>query len=683
MKISNQHQFQKLFEPGKIGELNIKNRIVMTGMLTYLGNQDGSVNERQIDHYEARAKGGVGLVIVESVIRLHPAGQPPLNAEKVLPGLEQLVEVIHKHGAKAATQLNIPGAMLPAKIMEPVSASNIPNITSYFQPHFDVPREMTVEEIKNAVASFALGAELAKKAGFDAVEIHAAHTFLINSFLSPLFNRRQDSYGGNLENRARFLVEIIIAVKEVVGNNYPVLCKINGKEYPDIEGGITVEQSSALGPILRRAGADAIDVSMSPPSLVETPPGFNLDSAAAIKKRAGIPVIAIGRLTPKLAEKVLRQKKADFIGMARALVADPEVPNKLASGRLDDIVPCQYCNSCLHWEYNCTVNAARRREREYEIKPAEKTKKIVVVGGGPGGMEAARVAALRGHQVTLYEKEDKLGGQLILASVMREEAEDLNKYLSTQIRKLGVKIELGKEVNSALLANIKPDAVVLATGAPTPDLPDIPGINRENVLNSVHIKEMMRGRLRRTDGKKGISWQAVLFYLGGVLIGSSFGLSVMRRLLRFWIPLGKRIIVVGSGLPAFELADFLNEMGRGVSVIDMREGIPSIAEEANKPPMPRMRLFYEDRLIRRGGSLIPAIRCEEITDTGLTIINNRGVRQTIEGDTIVFATDYRPSTELSQALEGTSYEIHLVGDCVEPCGILEAIRDGLRVGRQI
>jgi len=396
-----------------------------------------------------------------------------------------------------------------------------------------------------------------------------------------------------------------------------------------------------------------------------------------------IPVIAIGRIPPKLAEKVIRQNKADFIGMARILVADPEAPNKLASGRLDDITPCQYCNSCLHSEYDCAVNAARRREREYEIKPAEKSKKVVIIGGGPGGMEAARVAALRGHQVALYEKEDRLGGQLILASMLRKEPETLIKYLSTQIKKLGVTIEMKKEVNSALIASAKPDAIVLATGATSSALPEIPGINRSNVFSGDDIKEMLSGRLN-TEGKEIAGWRRTLFRLGGMLIKRPIGLALVRRLLRFWIPLGKRIIVVGQGLPAFELADFLNERGKQVSVIDMREEEPSIADEVKKPPMPRIRLFFEDRLIERGAAMVTGVkRLVGITDRGLLIVNKRGARQTIEGDTIVFAADYSPHAELSQALAGTPYEIHTVGDCVEPCGILEAIRDGSRVGREL
>ncbi|MFC1981497.1 FAD-dependent oxidoreductase [Chloroflexota bacterium] len=550
--------FQKLFEPGRIGKMDINNRILMSPM----GNQlwkDGFVTDRLKDYFEARAKGGVGMVMTDPLKVTWPVGAGHKDTglivdDKFILGLSELVQVIHQQGVKIAAQL---GHMGPADafpvtetLLQPVAASTIGEPPDYTHPassivRYSLPREMSVGEIVDVVAAFAKGAERVQKAGFDAIEINAHTRYLINSFLSPAWNRRKDEYGGDLRNRARFLLEIVSTIKEAVGHDYPLLCRINGEER-NIIGGITIEMAKEFALMLENAGVDAIDVSGMWPHIPSDPPGFNVNAASAIKKVVSIPVLVSGRLSPELGERLLRHKKADFIVIGRPLIADPELPNKAASGRLDDITPCLYCDSCLALDRDCAVNAARGREREYEIKPAEKTKKVLVVGGGPGGMEAARVAALRGHQVVLYEKENKLGGQLILASILRKENEALIKYLTTQMRKLGVKVELGKEVAPALIAEIKPDAIVLATGA-TSSLPEIPGINRDNVLSGADIQEMMHSRLRRDGRNKRGSRRRVIWYLGCILMRAPFGQSVMRQLLRFWTPFGKRVVVVGGG----------------------------------------------------------------------------------------------------------------------------------------
>jgi len=688
-KMGNKSRFQRLFEPGRIGKMDIKNRIVMAPM----GNQlyaDGFVTERLKDYFEARARGGAGMIMIDAMQISFPLGAGRKNPariddDKFIPGISELVEVVHRHGAKVGVQLLHMGSadafQHSETPLQPVAASPIGRQPDYTHPkssvvHYSLPRELPVSEIADTVALWARAAERAQKASFDGVQIHAANRYLLNSFLSPAWNRRQDQYGGDLRNRARFLLEVISAVREVVGSDYPVWCRINAEER-DIDGGVTVEMIKELAPMLENAGADAIDLSSMYPHSPEYLPGFNVDAAAAIKKVVSIPIIVAGRLGPELGDKVLRQKKADFICIGRPLIADPELPDKAASGRLDDVTPCVYCNCCMALERECTVNAARAKEREYEIKPVEKAKEVVVVGGGPGGMEAARAAALRGHQVVLYEKERRLGGQLILASMLRKENEALTKYLKTQMKKLGVRVELGKKVDSALIAEIKPDAIVLATGA-TSVLPEIPGIDRDNVLSGADIYEMMNGRLRRGGGKKKVSGQRFLWYLGLTLMRAPFGQSAMRRLLRFWAPFGKRVVVIGKGLPGIELAYFLVERGKKVTIVDTREEL-----QFDEPPMPILRQFMEDGLAKNGTIMVTAASYEWITDRGLTIINREEQLQTIEADTVVFAADYKPNTELPQALAGISREVHLVGDCAEPCGILEAIRDGSRVGRAI
>ncbi|MFC1929606.1 FAD-dependent oxidoreductase [Chloroflexota bacterium] len=685
-------QFQKLLEPGRIGKLEIKNRIVMAAMASVSAAHEGFATELTKDYYEARAKGGVGLITVGSLSVDYPvgiSGKPRLtiHEDKFIPALTQVIEVIHKYGAKAAAQLHHAGNASLQNLtgVQPVAPSPILRRTNYQRPIYFMPRELSVSEIADIVAKFAKAAERAQEAGFDGVEIHAGHRYLLSTFLSPYWNRRQDKYGGDLKNRARFLLEVISTVREVVGHDYPLWCRINGKE-TDVEGGITLEMAKEVAKMLQSAGVDAIHVSIYDTSPPACPSGYAIDLAAEVKKVINVPVIAVGRIDHKLGDKALRQKKADFIAIARALIADPDLPNKVASGRLDDIRPCMYCNSCLSAPIElqmreglreCAVNAELTKEREYAIKPAAESKKVLIIGGGPAGMEAARVAKLRGHQVVLYEKEPRLGGQLKLASILRQENEALNKYLSTQIKKLGVKIELGKEVNSTIIDEIKPDAIVLATGA-TPVLPNIPGIDRDNVLSGADIRDMMNGRLRRVNGNKKFRLRRALWYLGSRLMRIPFGPSAMRWLLNFWVPLGGKIIVVGKGLAGIELADFLVERGKQVTIVDTCEDLPF-----GEPPMPVLRQFMESKLIERGTAMLAVAEYEWITDRGLTIINKKGQRQTIEGDTIVFAAEHRPNAELYQKLSGKHYQVHLAGDCAEPCGILEAIRSGSRIGHVI
>ncbi|MFC1981801.1 FAD-dependent oxidoreductase [Chloroflexota bacterium] len=685
--MGNKTQFRKLFEPARIGKMEVKNRITMAPMGTQLYD-DGFVTDRLKDYYEARAKGGAGMITIDHLKISFPVGAGKkgtarIDDDKFIPALSELVDVVHQHGAKMVAQL---GHMGPADAfpigetpLQSLAASSIGRQPDYTHPsssvvHYSLPREMTVDEIKETVACFASAAKRAQKAGFDAVQVHAANRYLLNSFVSPAWNRRQDSYGGNLKNRARFTLEAVEAVRQVVGQDYPISCRINGEER-DIYGGITPELAAEFAQMLEEAGVDAIDVSGMYPHLPGYDPGFNVSGSAAIKKAVTIPVIVAGGLGPEVGEKILRQGKADFICVGRPLIADSELPNKAASGRLEDIAPCVYCNCCLAVDRECTVNAARAREREYEIGSADKTKKVLVVGGGPGGMEAARVAALRGHQVTLYEKERKLGGQLISASILRKEYEALTKYLTAQMKKLGVRVNLRKEVNSSLIAEVKPDVIVLATGA-TPVLPEIPGIDRDNVISGADVQYLMHGGLGTTKKRDG--WRRFIWYLGSILVRAPFGPAVIRWLMRFRIPFGKKIIIVGKGLAGIEIADFLVQRGKKVTIVDTREEVPF-----TEPPMSVLRQYMEDELRKSGVEMLSASRYEWITSKGLTTINKGEQLQSIEGDTVVFTGYYRPNTGLSQALADMPYEVHLVGDCAEPCGILEAIRDGSRIGRVI
>ena len=656
-------RFTKLFEPGRIGQMELRNRIVMSPMISKYGSPEGFVTERVKNYIEARARGGVGLIIVGASY-VHPSGHFRINQlgisdDKFIPALSELARVIHKHGARAAIQLHHAGRLAQSGLsgMQPVAPSPIP-MGSYlyggkvsigdgkFILSSEVPKELTVEEIAELVISFVKAAERAKKAGFDAVELHGASGYLYAQFLSSASNKRQDAYGGELKNRARFLVETIKAIKETMGADYPVWCRINGMEH-GVKDGITLEEAQDTARMAQEAGADAIHVTATGPQSSVTSgalpivPGLNVGLAGEIKKVVTVPVIAAGWITPEHGERIVQEGTASFIAMGRALIADPELPNKVVSGRLDEVTPCIYCFRCTDDPktmrepgIRCSVNPALGREEEYKVTPAEKPKNVLIIGGGPAGMEAARVATLRGHKVSLYEKEAKLGGQLIQAAIppQKSRVEPLTKYLETQMRKLGVKVELEKEVDSALVQDIKPDVVILATGA-APFTPDIPGIDKDHVVQA-----------------------------GDVLEGRA--------------EVGDRVVVIGGELVGSETAEFLAEKGKEVTVTTL---LPELALAVHAA----LREQFLDRLVHKGVTSLTGVKYEEITPKSLVLITKEGERKTIQADTIVLAAGSTLNKKLFDELKGKVPEIHLAGDCVEPRNIMEAIDDGSRIARQI
>ena len=544
-----------------------------------------------------------------------------------------------------------------------------------------------MEEIGGLVEKFAFAAERAAKAGFDGVEVNGGNGHLINAFISRVWNRRQDKYGcGSLENRSRFLVEIIQAIKKRLGRDFVVTVNFNAAEY-GIENVTTLEEGVEFAQLIQKAGADAIlgrshgykDVSMDivwPERIfIPEPPdplpkdcywsqygaGAFAPIAAAIKKVVTVPVLLSGRIYPKLGESLLRQGKADFIGMTRRLQADPELPNKLVSGRADEIAPCTACSHCL--ESNslripivCRINAALGGEEEYVIQPAMKKKKVVVVGGGPAAMEAARVAAIRGHEVTLFEKEKKLGGLLPLAALVKgTEVEDIPamaSYLENQMRKLDVKVHLGEEFTPSMVDKIKPDVVILATGG-LPFVPEISGIYRRNVMTNTKLHRQLK------------------FFL------KLFGPNTLRWLTKFWMPIGKRVVIIGGAIQGCELAEFFVKRGRKVTIVDTAEKLCELMPIRNKIKLLKW-------LPKKGATLISGVKeYVEITKNGLIIITGEGRRQTIEADTIVTALPLKPNSELYKVLKGRVPEIYNIGDCREPRLIIHAIAEGYSIAKSI
>ena len=693
----NSKKFRKLMEPGYIGSIRTKNRILKTGStLGFYPWEDGHIQQQVIDSYEVLAQGGAGIVTVGAA----PLGVPPgrgylMNDDKYLPDMTRLAEAIRKHDCPAFVQAFHLGPMLPPHLtglgVQALAASSLEK-SELPLPHLAVPKELTVAEIEGIVEAFGDLVERAKRAGFQGVELNAGSTHLLNSFLSRAWNKREDAYGiGNLESRAKIVVDIIKEIKRLNGKAFVIIVLINVAE-PGLEKGIIPEEGQGIAHILQAAGADAIHVraefysrpkdpsrrdSTQFPDIAlypETPfplrgavddsrhgAGGWVPLAAAVKEVVSIPVIAIGRLDAALGEDILRLGKADFISFNRRLMADPELPNKLAEGRPEDIRPCTGCITCFDSNEHgnpplCQVNAALGKEKEYDIKPTKKKKRIMVVGSGPAGMETARVAALRGHDVMLYEKEPRLGGSLPLAAMVKgvtgEALISLIRYLKTQITKLGVTVRLGKEVSASVVEAVKPDVLIIAAGG-IHDVPDLPGINKRHVVTSETLHRQLKGYMRFIPPR------------------------LLRSLTKFWMPIGKRVLIMGGNIQGCQTAEFLVKRGRKVTIVDTAQEIGEGLLEAFFKP------HLLDWLDEKGVEMLPGVQYEEITDHGLIVTMKKGKKKTVKADTIVTALPLLPNTELLKELDGSAPKVYAIGDCKEPHLIVDAIAEGSRIARTI
>ena len=685
------NRFQKLLEPAYIGKVKTRNRIIKTAQGSSFIEPTGYVGEQAKAYYETMAKGGVGLLIVESCGVEFPLGihhfpvQFHLDDDKYIPSYTELVQVIHKHGCPVFLQLFHAGPWNPTGLLPKRDTKSASTLTESELPGpgFAIPRGVSLTEIEELIQMFVKAAARAKTAGFDGVEINAATCHLINSFYSRIFNKRDDEYGGTIENRARFMNRIIGDIKKQLGADFAVTALINIAEYGH-EKATPIEEGVQFAALAARAGADAIQVRahgyghrgglLQPDRLFypEFPKplpkdldwshrgvGAIIPLATAVKKIVSVPLIAACRLDPVLGEKLLQQGDIDFVGMTRRLLADPELPNKVAAGELEDINPCTGCLYCMdvrlhNTPIRCRINANLGREREFAIKPAVKIKQVLVVGGGPSGMEAARVAALRGHKVTLCEKSTKLGGLIPLASMLKDiETDELIaviRYMERQIRKAGVTVKLNTEVTPVLIAELKPDVVVIAAGGVDSAM-DIPGVNGRNVVTSAKL----HGQLK--------------FY------SRFFGPKTMARLTKVWMPIGKNVVVIGGTIHGCELAEFIIKRGRKVTIVHTGTEIGEGMTGDDK--------FQFMRWI--AGKNIPVITgavIEKITDTGLIIING-GKEQPIKADTIAFALPLQSNHALQQQLDEKLTEIYAIGDCNEPHLIADAIAGGSKIGHSI
>jgi 2,4-dienoyl-CoA reductase-like NADH-dependent reductase (Old Yellow Enzyme family)/thioredoxin reductase len=650
-------KLRKLFEPTKIGTMTVKNRLVMPAMDTNLGSRDGYVTSRLVDYYAERAKGGVGLVIVECTSVDYPrgkvsVGQPSIDNDKYLEGLSKLALAIKQGGARAAIQLEHGGGVTHSSVSNHQPLGPSASISPLGEP----VKEMSIAEIEELIELFAKAAARAKKAGFDGTEIHGAHEHLLAQFLSPSVNQRQDQYGGNLENRARFLLEVIRACRAAVGSNYPLWCRIDSAEY-GVEPALDYIQATRVAQWAEEAGVDALHVSghgygVRFSTLCPGMPGFHLTGASEVKMNVSVPVIAVGRIYPELGEWALREGMADMIAMGRALIADPYLPIKAAEGRLEDIVPCIGCWQCVEGniqaivgaitdpsssnkgELECSVNPSAGREADCKIKPARSRKHVVVVGGGPAGMEAARVAKSRGHSVTLIEKANQLGGQLIpgAAPPHKEAISLLVDYFDNQLNKLGVKVELGKEATAKNIDALNPDALIWAAGAKQ-IAPKIPSLDP---AKTVFADDVLSGRAS----------------------------------------VGEKVIIIGGDGTGCETANFLADQRKKVIIIEI---LPQVLSKEGT--IIQMRLL--DELGRKNVEILTGITYEGSSPQGPRIKTAEGKIKILKADTYVLATGAKSNSELVPALKKKFKNVQVIGDAVQPRRIRDAIVEGFQTGRQV
>lgn len=632
--------YSKLLEPGYIGKMKIKNRIVVPPMLMGYGSEEGYVTEQMLDYFEKRAEGGAGMVICEVVgIRYEGKVFPYfVNCydETHVPGLAELAARIKKHGARAAIQIGDGGRNTRSELTGeiPIGVSAIPTYKR------ETPRELTTSEVEEFVAKFANAAYLLKKAGFEGVEMHAAHVYLLNQFLSPLTNVRTDKYGGSLKKRCRVLVEIIEECRKLVGPDFPIWIRINQAE-PGDEGGLELKDAIEIAKICEKAGYDAIHVSSGGNHYETTmasmyfPHGYLIDPTAEIKKAVNIPVIAVGRMTPQIGNKAINEGKADFIAFGRGSMVDPEFPNKLAAGNADDIMMCMNCMTCVargvfrDKPIVCAINPVLGKEREYALNPAAISKKVMVVGAGPAGLQAAKRAVERGHKVTLVDSDSELGGQLRLMGMAPKKGpiKVWIDYMGRQLKKAGVDIELGTEAASAVRENT-PDAVIVATG--------------------------MQAGISHDKGS--------IVTLKGAMAGNAL--------------LGETVAIVGGDQMALEAADILSEQGKKVTIFtDNRKFAPAYLD------LVKNRIL--ERLAFKNASMLKQVRLESITATGVRIADKKGVIQEVKADTVILGNEYHVDTDLLSSLRDKGSVMYLVGGCRSLNEQIDAVADGFLAGNLV
>jgi 2,4-dienoyl-CoA reductase-like NADH-dependent reductase (Old Yellow Enzyme family)/thioredoxin reductase len=635
---------KQLFSSFSIKNCNMKNRIVMPGLASFLIEDDGTFTDKTIEHYRLRAAGGPAMVIMEANA-VSPEGivsphQARIYDDKFMNGLSRIAEVIRSEGSVPGIQLHHGGRQTSARVIKqkPVAPSNLPcpTIRGDVEP-------LTIEGIQKIVHQFADAASRAVEAGFEIIEMHGAHGYLINQFLSKFSNIREDDYGGDTTGRTRFAYEIVRGVRERVGEDFPLSFKISAQEF--VPNGITVDESIEILKLLVKAGIDIVQVSAgndATPEWISQPMFMEkaclADSAASVKKELDIPVMAVGRINdPLTANSIIEEGKADLVCIGRGLLADPEMPKKAEEGRLDEIRTCVACNTCMESIFRkgrveCLVNPSLGREKEMEIHPTDTPKKVMVVGGGPGGLNVAWVAAKKGHEVSLYERQALLGGQLILGCVsnFKKELRSLIDFQKRQIEKYGVKFHLNVEATVDTVKAENPDVVILATGS-VPIKPSIEGINTPIVSVLPQI----------FDGNR---------------------------------PIIKKTILIGGGATGCEAALYLSENGCPVTIV---EKLPKIGMNIESVTRRVMLNKLEEHSVR----MVTEHELSRVTENGVFIRNSEGKEVFLEGERVVIAIGTRPDNNLYEEINSLGITMYQIGDCLEPRGAKAAISEGAEIGR--
>lgn len=698
--------YPHLFSPVRIGELEIKNRIAMAPMGVEIIDDDGEVRERVVRYYEERARGGAGLLITEVCAVSYPRGatsthQIALSEDRYIPGLRLLTDRVHGHDAKIAAQLVHHGkvARVDTKQHRPVLVPSEPNVRGAMDMMNDLSKEeigllvgasggmpkyhpATKLDIEQVVAEFADAVVRARRAGFDAVEIHGAHGYLISSFLSRAWNLREDEYGGSIENRARLLCEVLRASKQKAGEDFPIWCRLDAVEYRT-SNGIVFDDALRAAELAVEAGADAIHMSAYQDStsgagftdgtLVHTE-AKHVDYAARVKARVDVPVIAVGRIEPDLAESLVRDGKADIVAMARKMLADPDLPRKLEAGRPADVRPCIYCYTCVAQAFfdrrvRCAVNPVTANEIDLADPvrtPVTRPRSVVVAGGGPAGMEAARVAAMRGHRVTLFEQSEQLGGTLRFAALAYEPNERLLDWLQAQIEALGVTVRLGDALTPEKAQSLGADHVIVASGARR-ETSALPGANLDHVFDGDDLRALLSGD-KDSNVSERISLVGRLAVKAGRMVGATNSPSRLRELSKRYMPIGDRVVVIGGGLVGLELAEFFLERGRAVTVLHDGD---TLGEALAHPR--RWRLLEDLR--SEGAVLVKRAEVEAI-ESGLVRYRAGESVTHAEADTVVITTGLAENNSLADALRAGGIEPIVIGDCKGVGYIEGAIHDG-------
>ena len=637
---------EKLFSHFAIKNISLNNRIVMPALASFMIGIDGSISDATVEHYRRRAAGGPAMVIMEACA-VSPEGvvsshQAVIHDDRFIDGLSKIARAMQEEGTVPAIQIHHGGRQTSVKVInrKPVAPSPLPcpTIRGEVEP-------LTIDGIQQLVQKFGDAAQRAYQAGFELIEIHGAHGYLINQFLSRFSNIREDRYGGDVAGRTRFAREIVEEIRNRLGPEYPISFKISAEEY--VDNGLTTEQSIEILKILVTAGIDAVQVSAGndvTPEWICQPMFMEkaclLDSAVQVKRALDIPVMTVGRINdPLIANQIIEQDKADLVCIGRGLLADSEMPNKAREGRFDEIRTCIACNTCMQSIFKrgrieCLVNPMLGRENEMAFIPTDNPKKVTVIGGGPGGLNVAWVAAKRGHTVHVYEKRGELGGQLVPGSIPGHKAElgSLIRFQKKQAELFGVQCHLNHEVSVEDIQTLQPDVVILATGS-LPVLPSVEGIDNDIVLT-----------------------------YEDVLIAGS--------------PPFKNVVVIGGGPTGLELALHLAEYGCETTVVEMLPKIGSGLEAMTKK-------IILSQLKKHKTTILTDTRLLKIEGNGIMVANKDRQEQFIEADKVVIAIGTRPDNRLYDKIKSLGFTLYQVGDCLEPQSAKEAIYESALLGRRI